>query len=136
MPGTDGEEFTDAEFDGAEFTGTELKGTELSDADGLDSSGVALICEGADGSATAAGSMNSASLDRSGWGSGAGLPLRREGGGGAAEGSPELREGGAGAGIPGPNGIVRGGGSGALILPTDGAEVDDRFAAAPSVGAD
>lgn len=64
-----------------------------------------------------------------------GGPLRREGGGGAADGIPVLR-GGTGAGMPGPNGIVRGGGNGALILPTDGAEADDKLVAVASVGAD
>lgn len=59
---------------------------------------------------------------------------RREGGGGAAEGSALGR--GGGVGIPGPNGIVRGGGNGALIRPTDGVEVDDKFDAAPCAGAD
>jgi hypothetical protein len=126
---------------------------------GLESRAVALICEGDEGSATAAASINSRSSvtacgSVAGFGAvlpfgerlggplrlgGAlrlGGPLRREGGGGAADGIPEVRDGGAGAGIPGPNGIVLGGGNGALILPTDGAEADDRLAAAPSVGAD
>ena len=105
---------------------------------GLESSSVALICEGDEGSATGAASSNSrSSATARGIVAGAGfVPPRRDGGGGAADGIPELRDGGVGAGMPGPNGIVRGGGNGALILPTDGAEVDARFVAAPSVGAD
>jgi len=56
----------------------------------------------------------------------------REGGGGRPEGRPDARVGGdgargdgagieEGAGIPGLNGIVRGGGSGALMRPARGA---------------
>lgn len=114
---------------GAKETGaTEAAGCSGLDANGLDGSGldgteatsVALICEGADG----AGASISGIEAREGGGKGRPDAVRlpvREGGGGATEGRP-VRDGGGGATL-GPNGMVRGGGRGALIRPTDGAVV-------------
>jgi hypothetical protein len=86
---------------------------------------VALICEGDEGAGASTSARDMSGMDaRDGGGNGRPdverLPVR-DGGAGATDGLP-VRDGGGGATL-GPNGMVRGGGRGALIRPTEGAVV-------------
>jgi hypothetical protein len=120
--------FAPVTFIGTGFTGTGFIGTELAseefvgaEFEGTESISVALICDGEDG----AGASMSGMEARDGGGSGRPDDERapvREGGVGAPEGRPAARDGGGGATL-GPNGMVRGGGRGALMRPTEGAVV-------------